>query len=181
MEIRRVVLGVEANGKSGVLSDEPAARNSAFKTVPGFAATLLWSTTAASEAGKKGAFSDPTLEANFLPGPGESRLMFVTFPPDAVMMRADFDGVAFGAEFGQLLPGLAETFEPDVPGMHTTDSIDYDVVLDGEIVLELDDGKEVTLKKHDVAVQQGNRHAWRNKGNKPATMLFVLMGKRRAS
>ena len=55
------------------------------------------------------------------------------------------------------------------------------VVLDGEISLELDDGQEVLLKKHDVAVQQGNRHAWRNRGDKPATMLFVLMGKKRAA
>ena len=181
MKVRRVVLGVRSNGKSGVLSDEAAPRNIAFKTVPGFEATLLWSTAASSEAGSKKAFADPSIEANFCPGQGESRLMFVTFPPDSVMMRADFDGAAFGAEFGQLLPGLAETFEPDAPGMHTTDSIDYDVVLNGEITLELDDGQEVLLKQHDVAVQQGNRHAWRNKGDKPATMLFVLMGKKRAA
>lgn len=180
MKVRRVVLGVGDSGKADVLSDAEAQRISAFKSVPGFDATLLWSTSSHSEAGSKAAFSDPTVQANFLPGVGESRLMFVTFPPDSVMMRDDFDGAAFGAEFGQLLPGLAETFEPDAPGMHTTDSIDYDVVLDGEISLELDDGKEVLLKKHDVVVQQGNRHAWRNKGDKPATMLFVLMGKKRA-
>ena len=181
MKVRRVVLGLGSSGKSGVLSDAEAARNSVFKSVPGFEATLLWSTPASGEVGSMETFSDPTVEANFLPSVGESRLMFVTFPPDAVMMRADFDGAAFGAEVGQLLPGLAETFEPDAPGMHTTDSIDYDVVLEGEISLELDDGKEVLLKKHDVAVQQGNRHAWRNKGEKPATMLFVLMGKKRAA
>lgn len=180
MKVRRVVLGVDAGGKSSVLSDEEARRNSSFKSAPGFEATLLWSTGANSETGSRAPFRDPTIEANFLPGPGESRLMFVTFPPDSVMLREDFDGAAFGAELGQLLPGLAETFERNSPGMHTTDSIDYDVVLDGEISLELDDGVEVLLKKHDVAVQQGNRHAWRNKGDKPATMLFVLMGKRRA-
>jgi mannose-6-phosphate isomerase-like protein (cupin superfamily) len=112
----------------------------------------------------------------FVPGPGETRLMFVTFPPDAVMMRADFDPAAFGAEFAQNAPGLAERFEMDSPGMHTTDSIDYDVVLEGEIVLELDGGKEVLLKAHDVCVQHGTRHAWRNRSDKPATMLFVLVG-----
>jgi hypothetical protein len=181
MKVRRVILGIGSNGKSSVLSDEVARRNVVFKSVPGFEAALLWSTNAASEAGSKAAFTDPALEASFLPGVGESRLMFVTFPPDAVMMKEDFDAAAFGAEFGQLLPGLAQTFEPDAPGMHTTDSIDYDVVLDGEISLELDDGQEVLLKKHDVAVQQGSRHAWRNRGDRPATMLFVLMGKKRAA
>jgi quercetin dioxygenase-like cupin family protein len=67
----------------------------------------------------------------------------------------------------------------DDPGMHTTDSVDYDVVLEGEITLELDDGKEVQLKKHDVVVQNGNRHAWRNKSSAPAVMLFVLIGAKR--
>lgn len=77
------------------------------------------------------------------------------------------------------VPGLAETFEPEHPGMHTTDSIDYDVVLEGEITLELDDGVQVPLRRHDVVVQHGNRHAWRNPGDRPATMLFVLIGTRR--
>ena len=181
MKVTRVALGLGPDEKSSVLSDTEAPRKSVFESVPGFEATLLWSTVTSSEVGGKERFSDPTVQANFLPGVGESRLMFVTFPPDSVMMRKEFDGAAFGEEVGRLLPGLADTFEPNAPGMHTTDSIDYDVVLDGEISLELDDGKEVLLKKHDVAIQQGNRHAWRNKGEKPATMLFVLMGRKRAA
>jgi len=179
MGIRRVVLGLDADGKSVVLSDAVAGRNSIFESAPGFEVNLLWSTEASAEVGSRAGFADPTIEANFLPGLGESRLMFVTFPPDAVRRREDFDGVAFNAEFGRLLPGLAERFEPAAPGMHTTDSIDYDVVLEGELWLELDDGREVHLRKHDVVVQQGNRHAWRNKTDKPATILVVLMGTRR--
>jgi hypothetical protein len=105
--------------------------------------------------------------------------MMVTFPPDSVMMRSDFDPSAFGAEFAQNAPGLAERFEMDNPGMHTTDSIDYDVVLDGVITLELDDGKEVVLGRHEVCIQHGTRHAWRNKTDQPATMLFVLLGAQR--
>jgi quercetin dioxygenase-like cupin family protein len=65
--------------------------------------------------------------------------------------------------------------------MHTTDSVDYDVVLDGEIVLELDDGQTVQLYKHDVVVQHGTRHAWRNVSDRPVTTLFVLVGAKRAS
>lgn len=63
--------------------------------------------------------------------------------------------------------------------MHVTDSVDYDVVLEGEIVLELDDGQTVELTKHDV-VQHGTRHPWRNTNDQPATMLFVLVGANRA-
>lgn len=176
MQTRRVVTAVAADGKAVVHSDGPAPRACAFTTVPGFTATLLWSTAAAPAVGRGAAPADCTPEVGFVPAPGESRLMLVTFPPDAVMLRADFDAAAFGAEFGRLVPGLAETFEPEHPGMHTTDSIDYDVVLDGEITLELDDGRQVLLRQHEVAVQHGNRHAWRNRSERPATMLFVLLG-----
>jgi quercetin dioxygenase-like cupin family protein len=65
--------------------------------------------------------------------------------------------------------------------MHKTNSIDYGVVLDGEICLELDDAQERQLQKHDVVVQNGNRHAWRNRSDKPATVLFVLIGAERAA
>ena len=175
MKIRRVVAGTGTDGKAQVFADGAAPRSVTFTTVPGFAAALLWATEAEDGVGR-GAPADRSGDAGFVPARGGTRVMMVSFPPDSVMTRADFDAAAFGAEFGRLVPGLAETFEPDHPGMHTTDSIDYDIVLDGEIVLELDDGQQVKLGRHDVAVQHGNRHAWRNPGDRPATMLFVLVG-----
>jgi uncharacterized cupin superfamily protein len=107
--------------------------------------------------------------------------MVVTFPPDAVMMSSSFDPAAAGGEYMQVLPGLAEKFEMESPGMHTTDSVDYAVLLDGEIHLELDDGAAKKLAPRDVVIQNGTRHAWRNKSDKPATMLFVLVGAKRKS
>jgi len=178
MNIRRVITGTGTDGSAQVLSDAAAPRAVDFVNVPGFSPTLLWATSSTPQVGK-GSIEDPTPTASWVPGPGGTRLMTVTFPPDSVMMRADFDPAAFGAEFAGALPGLAEAFEQDSPGMHTTDSVDYDVVLDGEITLELDNGHEVLLKRHDVAVQHGNRHAWRNKSTAPATMLFVLIGAQR--
>lgn len=176
MKIRRVVLSNGADGKSVVQSDGLAPRADAYASVAGFSSALLWATAAGPAVGSSVPAVDTSLEVKFVPGPGETRLMFVTFPPDAVMMRSDFDPAAFGAEFAQKAPGLAERFEIDHPGMHTTDSIDYDVVLDGEITIELDGGKEVLLKRHDVCVQHGTRHAWRNKSDQAATLLFVLVG-----
>jgi len=175
MHVRRVVAGIGPEGRSGVLSDGPPRRTAVYESVPGFTSALIWSTAADASVGR-GSLTDDSLQASFVPGPGETRLMFVTFPPDAVMMRADFDPAAFGEEFARHAPGLAERFEREHPGMHTTDSIDYDVVLEGEIVLELDDGQEVLLRPHDVAIQHGTRHAWRNRCDKPAKMLFVLVG-----
>lgn len=180
MKIRRVVAGTGSDGKARVVSDGAVPRQADFRSLPGFRASLVWATEAADKVGRADTVADRSVEASFVPAPGGSRLMVVTFPPDSVMTRSDFDGAAFGAEFAQSLPGLAEKFEPDHPGMHTTDSIDYDVVLEGEITLELDDGRQVLLRKHDVAVQHGNRHAWRNQGDRPATMLFVLLGAARS-
>lgn len=180
MKTRRVVTGTGPDGKAVVMSDGPAPRAGEFETVPGFANALLWATEASDTVGA-GAPADRSVDVGFVPGAGGTRLMTVVFPPDAVMMRADFDAAAFGAEFAQRVPGLAEKFEPEHPGMHTTDSIDYDIVLDGEITLELDDGVQVPLRRHDVVVQHGNRHAWRNLSDRPATMLFVLVGAKRRS
>ena len=66
------------------------------------------------------------------------------------------------------------SMEPDNPGMHTTKTIDYGIVLSGEITLELDEG-EVHLKRGDVVVQRGTRHAWRNTGSEPCMMAFILV------
>ena len=62
--------------------------------------------------------------------------------------------------------------------MHKTNTVDYAVVYDGEMWLELDDGETLHLKRGDVVVQNGTRHAWRNKGTEPVTMLFFLNGAR---
>ena len=87
-----------------------------------------------------------------------------------------FDGSAASREHAEQSPGLVELFEPDAPGMHTTPTIDYGIVLEGEIWLELDDGETVRLKTHDVIVQNATRHAWRNKSATPTKMAFVLIG-----
>jgi quercetin dioxygenase-like cupin family protein len=59
--------------------------------------------------------------------------------------------------------------------MHRTPSLDYGIVLSGEIELELDDGRSVLLHSGDVVVQRGTIHAWRNPGAMPARMAFVLL------
>jgi len=60
--------------------------------------------------------------------------------------------------------------------MHTTPTVDYGIVLQGEIVLELDAGHRTRLSAGDVVIQNGTRHAWRNLGDRAATVAFVLIG-----
>jgi quercetin dioxygenase-like cupin family protein len=76
-------------------------------------------------------------------------------------------------------PGLAEMFEADNPGMHTTDTVDYGICVRGEVWLELDDGAEERITPGTVVVQRGTRHAWHNRTNEVATVVYVLIGARR--
>ena len=70
--------------------------------------------------------------------------------------------------------------EPDHPGMHTTDTVDLDIVLSGEVWLELDDGAEVHLQAGDCVIQNGTRHVWHNRTEEPARMFAALIGATRA-
>jgi quercetin dioxygenase-like cupin family protein len=173
MTVRRLVTGNDNRGKSVVAHDGPPPWSKDFEHTPGFASSFVWATTADVSADP----ADPTeAAASIVPGPGGSVFLLVTFPPDSVMADPAFNPEAAGREHAEESPGLVDFFEPDSPGMHTTPTVDYGIVLDGEIWLELDDGKTVHLQTHDVIVQNGTRHAWRNKGAKPAKMAFVLIG-----
>ena len=66
-------------------------------------------------------------------------------------------------------PAWLSDFELENPGMHATDTVDYDIVLEGEITLEVDGGQARVLTQGDIAIQYGARHAWRNHSEKPAT------------
>ncbi|MGA8051728.1 MAG: cupin domain-containing protein [Burkholderiales bacterium] len=79
----------------------------------------------------------------------------------------------------RLFPGLASHMEPGNPGMHTSDSIDFGYVIPGSIWLELDDGTMKELRAGDTYVQNGTRHAWRNRSSGPCSILVVLVGARR--
>jgi quercetin dioxygenase-like cupin family protein len=82
-------------------------------------------------------------------------------------------------EAEEKLPGAIAHLEPDQSGMHTTDTIDFEYIVSGEVWLELDDGVEVHLRSGDTVVQNGTRHAWRNKSSKPCQMVVCLVGAHR--
>ena len=60
--------------------------------------------------------------------------------------------------------------------MNTTQTVDFDVVLSGEVWLELDDGKEVLIRTGECAVQNGTRHAWHNRPSEPCIIAVCLLG-----
>lgn len=171
--LRRIVTGHDEHGASTVVSDCAPPRSEAYQYIPGMVSRLIWSTGPAQHLPFDG--TDPTpSQQSIVPPVGGTRLLIVTFPPDAVFSAPGFNPEAAARENLAISPGLAELFEPD--GMHCTPTVDYGIVLDGEIWLELDEGRSRLLRRYDVVVQNGTRHAWRNKSDHPATLAFVLIG-----
>jgi len=171
---RRVVTGVRG-GRSVVVSDGAVPNAHHYTAIPGMMTSIVYATAATPLLPQDDRETAPP-GLRVPPAPGDTRLMIVTFPPDSSMSHPGFDPAAADAEQRTFIPGLAELFEPDAPGMHRTQTLDYDIVLDGEIWLELDDGETTHLRAGDVAVQCGTRHAWRNFSDRTATMCFVLIG-----
>jgi mannose-6-phosphate isomerase-like protein (cupin superfamily) len=106
--------------------------------------------------------------------------MINVIPPGELVPHPDLDQTTAMAELERQMPGALAAMTPDDPGMHITDSIDYVLVVSGEITLELDDGEQTVLRAGDAVVQNGTRHAWRNQGAEPCTIVGVAIGADRA-
>jgi len=111
------------------------------------------------------------------PDDGSQPRMSAAFPLPGGCAIAVMELAPTGNDFHEFVrDGLAPWADPDAPGMHRTATLDYDVVLEGTIGLELDDGVEVTLGPGDIVVQNGTRHRWHNRGETIARMLSVTVG-----
>jgi quercetin dioxygenase-like cupin family protein len=102
--------------------------------------------------------------------------MFTLPPAGEPGPGPDVDIAAEIAKLATALPGMLDHMEPGEPGMHTTRTIDFEVVLSGEVTLELDDGATVHLAVGDTVVQNGTRHRWGNPGPVPATLAVFICG-----
>lgn len=174
MQVRRVVTGHNELGKAVVVWDGTAPNRHKFQAIPGMDTTMIWAST--PEAITPSSIDPTSTVTRHVAGPGESRFVIVTFPPDSVFNSADFDPAAAQAEHLLVSPDLVARFEPENPGMHFTPTVDYIIVLKGEVILELDEGVMVPLKVGDTVVQNATRHAWRNPGSEPTTLCVVMIG-----
>lgn len=173
MEVRRVVTGHDSSGKSVFVSDENVApRLPAMMPAAEF--HLLWGGDKTPQFPDDG--SMPQWH-NYFPPIGGFRFGMFTVPPGvAGAEQALMTAEEALADLEAKVPGLVSYMDPSDPGMHTTDTIDFEVVLDGTIVLELDDGAEVILRPGDTVVQNGTRHRWKNPSDKPARLALFICG-----
>jgi mannose-6-phosphate isomerase-like protein (cupin superfamily) len=168
--VRRVVTGHDARGKAVVVSDGPATNVRERPSMAGMASHLLWVTdeTPADIAGNADR-ADRTI--GVAPPDGGSILRVVDFPPEPAGGTA-LDNATMLHDMGLAADNPAAKIAH--PGAHRTRSIDYAIVLSGEIDMWLDDSA-VHLKAGDILVQQGTNHAWVNRGTEPCRIAFVLI------
>ena len=147
---RRVVTGHTPDGVSVVLSDGPVPVS---RSLPddGVSFHEIWNTEGAPAVVRAVEPDEPT-----------SRTLAVPPPPSGTKIRIN-----------EFLPGHLDERGLQSP-VHRTASVDYGIVLSGEITLVLDDS-EVTLRAGDVVVQRGTDHAWANRGSDPASVAFILV------
>lgn len=166
--IRRVVTGHDGQGRAVVAIDGTAS-TVRVRAANGRTSTLLWAEDE-TPSDNSGAADKADREIGVAPPDGGSVFRIVTFPPeaagDSVLSNADFK-----AELGL---DTADAATARHPSMHKTRSVDYGIILSGEIDLLLDES-EVTLRAGDVVVQRGTNHGWVNRGTEPCSMAFVLI------
>ena len=172
MSIRRVVTGHDAAGKAVVLIDG-AARNVKLRQASGgLVSTLVWATDE-TPAGVSEHADRAEREMGVAPPRNGSAFRIVDFPPTgdaaAIDNAAVIREMGIGGQGGDHAGAAARH-----PLMHRTRSIDYAVVIAGEIDMLLDDS-EVHLNAGDVLVQQGTHHAWVNRGTQTCRVAFVLI------
>ncbi len=164
--MRRVITGVDENGVAVFTRDDESPH---CISMGGFEMGELWfDPTAAISSGTE----DPAAgRTGSIPDTGQVLMRYVVFPPREEM-EALMAGGAAGAD------SVSDDFhhEEDNPGMHTTETVDYGFVLQGELTLELDGGVRKTLKAGDSYVQNGTRHAWHNLSDTVAVLGVVMLG-----
>jgi hypothetical protein len=168
-KVRRVLTGHDAQGKSVFIADGHAPNVKEMASMPGLALTDLWETKGApaSNAGSADAAERPV---RLEPPKNGTILRIVEFPPDSA-----WRGGANGREaFKSIGAGHAQDRASADPMMHTTSTVDYIIVLKGEIHAIMDNG-ETLLRAGDILVQRGTNHSWSVRGSEPCIVAAVLV------
>jgi mannose-6-phosphate isomerase-like protein (cupin superfamily) len=165
--MKRVVTGHDVQGRAIVLlQDTPSP--AVLEKAGGLKLTELW-TTGESPA-QFSSVDKARRERRIEPDASGTVLRVIEYPPDAQRLKS----LQPEEHFASMGAQAADANSRRHPGMHRTKTLDYAIVLSGEIYAVLDE-EEVLLKAGDVLVQQGTNHAWSNRTDRPALIAFVLI------
>lgn len=174
-KFRRVVTGHDREGRAIIQSDAPPERVRTIAGAGGPTFYEVWNTRE-SPARIDRASGEPTEEGIILSPPaGGTRIRVLDIPPETPE-TASLDAAKARAQFAEVGAESASTNTGDArhPHMHRTETIDYGIVLEGEITLLVDIG-EVTVRAGDIVVQRGTNHGWANRSGKNCRIAFILI------
>lgn len=176
---KRVVTGHDAQGRAVVASSGPTPNAFALAAVPGTVFHEIWNSSA-SPVPLDNADDPSNKPLQLSPGPQGSVIRVVDIPPDSVQNQvSDENAAAVFAEIGEARAGTGPA-NGKHKLMHRTETLDYGIVTEGEVWLVLDE-EEVHLTRGDVVVQRGTNHAWSNRTESMARMVFILLDGRFAA
>ena len=168
--VRRIVTGRNAQGRSFFEEDGASPAQKTVAERPGYRVTNLWRTTPSGTAHTPDSIAEHT---GVLPPAGGTVVRIIDWPAepeDPAELRRLMDKT-----FASMYPDAHRDVKPgEHPGMHTTDTVDYAIVLEGEIVAIMDEG-ETVMRQGDVLIQRGTAHAWANRSGKPVKVAFILV------
>jgi uncharacterized cupin superfamily protein len=170
-QIRRIVTVDDESGKSVAMEDGTAVDICTDPARPGFCSTRIW-VTDATPARIKGARAALALPHAIEPPPRGSLRRIVTIPPDNGF-RGKVGATEVAAFFRAMGSPAASTYSAKAPHpyMQKTRTLDFCLILEGEVTLVLDT-EEVNLSAGDTVVQRGTNHAWSNRSGRPCTIAI---------
>jgi len=167
--VRRVLTGHDADGRSIFIADGLAANMKEMSSFPGLALTDLWETKGAP-ASNEGDADSADRPIRLEPPRNGTILRIVEFPPDSTRPK-ESDGAA---GFRAIGAGHTQDRHSADPMMHKTATVDYIIVLKGEIHAVMETGEKL-LRTGDVLVQRGTNHSWSVRGSEPCIVAAVLV------
>lgn len=174
--VRRVVTGHDAQGRAVIQEDGPVPRVTRIGGEHGPLFFEVWNTQE-TPARIDRASDEPAESGITLAAPrGGTRIRVLDIPPDGDRLDAVTPEQA-KAHFAEVNAGTASSHTGDGTRhahMHRTETVDYGIVLDGELVLILDEG-ETTVRPGDIVIQRGTNHGWANRSDRNCRIAFILI------
>ena len=173
---RRIVTGHNAEGQAIIQEDGPPPRVRRIGSDIGPVFYEVWNTRA-TPAPIDRASGEPHEDGIVLaPPPNGTRIRVLDIPPEDEKIakltpeeaRAHFDEIGAANASSHGAEGSKHAF------MHRTETIDYGIILEGELVLIVDDG-ETTVRTGDIVIQRGTNHGWANRSEKNCRIAFILI------
>jgi mannose-6-phosphate isomerase-like protein (cupin superfamily) len=175
--VRRIVTGHDDDGKAIILEDRPAPRAQEMGGAGGLVFHEIWTTDTTPARIDRASGESREHRISLLPPANGTRIRVIDAPPDGdsaaqvtpEMARAMFAEI--GAAEVMIKSG---PMPPPHPLMHRTQTIDYAIILEGEMTLILDE-TETTVRAGDIVIQRGTSHSWSNRSDSRCRAVFVMI------